>query len=134
MIERTRSYLDLGAAAWFCVRFGHSLGQGRVRDSEHGSQAQIPNTEDHDGGRTARRPLRLRAPAAGASIVALIRSALFSVSSDIGTPSSSDVQQIAISAFGVGVAPCAIESTLEVVKHEIGVWLGHRGARRMGYP
>jgi len=48
--------------------------------------------------------------AAGASIAAHIRSALFSVLSDIGTPSSLDVQQIAdqrctISAFGVGLAP-----------------------------
>jgi hypothetical protein len=39
----------------------------------------------------------------------MIRSALFSVLSDIGTPSSLDVQQIAdqrrsISAFGVGLA------------------------------
>jgi hypothetical protein len=34
-----------------------------VRDSEHGSRAQIPNTEYNDGGRAARRSLRLRAPA-----------------------------------------------------------------------
>ena len=48
---------------WCCVCFGHCFGPGRVRDSEHGSQAQIPNTEDHDRGRAARRSLRLRAPA-----------------------------------------------------------------------
>jgi hypothetical protein len=46
----------------------------------------------------------------------MIRSALFSVLTDIGTPSSLDVQQIAdqrraISAFGVGLAPSATEST-----------------------
>ena len=56
------------------------------------------------------------AVAAGASIVAHVRSALFSVSSDTGTPSSLDVQQIAdqrraISAFGVGPAPSATGST-----------------------
>jgi hypothetical protein len=52
--------------------------------------------------------------AAGASIAAHVRSALFSVLSDIGTPSSLDVQQIAdqrraIRAFGVGLAPSATE-------------------------
>jgi hypothetical protein len=48
----------------------------------------------------------------------MIRSALFSVLSDIGTPSSLAVQQIAdqrraISALGVGLAPSATESPLE---------------------
>ena len=47
--------------------------------------------------------------AAGASIVTHVRSVLFSVLSDIGTPWSLDVQQIAdqrraISAFGVGLS------------------------------
>jgi hypothetical protein len=69
------------------------------------------------------------AVAAGASIVAHVRSALFSVSSDIGTPSSLDVQQIAdqrraISAFGVGLAPSATDSTPDVVQHEVSVSLG----------
>lgn len=73
--------------------------------------------------------------AAGASIVAHVRSALFSVLSDIGTPSSLDVQQIAdqcraISAFGVGLAPSATESTPEVVQHEVSVSLGIVGAAR----
>jgi hypothetical protein len=59
----------------------------------------------------------------------MIRSALFSVLTDIGTPSSLDVQQIAdqrraISAFGVGLAPSATELTPEVVQHEAGVSLG----------
>src|SRR5258707_6186969 len=67
--------------------------------------------------------------AARASIVTHVRSALFSVLSDIGTPSSLDVQQIAderraISAFGVGLAPSATESTPEVVQHEVSVSLG----------
>ena len=67
--------------------------------------------------------------AAGASIAAHARSALFSVLSDIGTPSSLDVQQIAdqrraISAFGVGLAPRATESIPEVVQHEVSVSLG----------
>ena len=67
--------------------------------------------------------------AARASIVTHIRSALFSVLSDIGTPSSLDVQQIAdqrraISAFGVGLAPSATASTPEVVQHEVSVSLG----------
>jgi hypothetical protein len=49
--------------------------------------------------------------AAGASIAAHVRSALFSVLSDNGTPSSLDVQQIAdqrraIGTFGAGFA-CA---------------------------
>jgi hypothetical protein len=69
----------------------------------------------------------------------IIRSALFSVLTDIGTPSSLDVQQIAdqrraISAFGVGLAPSATESTAEVVQHEGGKCLArHRGAQWMGY-
>jgi hypothetical protein len=67
--------------------------------------------------------------AARASIVTHVRSALFSVLSDIGTPSSLNVQQIAdqrraISAFGVGLAPSATESTPEVVQHEVSVSLG----------
>ncbi len=73
--------------------------------------------------------------AAGASIAAHVRSALFSALSDIGTPSSLDVQQIAdqrraISAFGVGLAPSATESTPEVIQHEVSVSLsivGHDG-------
>lgn len=67
----------------------------------------------------------------------MIRSALFSVLTDIGTPSSLDVQQIvdqrrAISAFGVGLAPSATESTPEVVQHEVSASLGivgHNGWR-----
>ena len=39
---------------------------------------------------------------------------------DIGAPSSLD----AISAFGVGLAPSATESTPEVVQHEVSVSLG----------
>jgi hypothetical protein len=59
----------------------------------------------------------------------MMRSALFSVLTDSGTPSSLDVQQIAdqrraISAFGVGLAPSATESTPEVVQHEASVSLG----------
>src|SRR5258708_33173735 len=59
----------------------------------------------------------------------IIRSALFSVLSDVGPPSSLHVQQIAderraISAFGVGLAPSATESTPEVVHHEVSVSLG----------
>jgi hypothetical protein len=73
--------------------------------------------------------------AAGASIAAHVRSALFSVLSDNGTPSSLDVQQIAdqrraSSAFGVGLAPSATESTPEVVQHEVSVSrgiVGHNG-------
>ena len=75
--------------------------------------------------------------AAGASIAAHVRSALFSVLSDIGTPSSLDVQQIAdqrraISAFGVGLAPSATESTPEVVQHEVSVSLGIVGHNGWG--
>jgi hypothetical protein len=75
--------------------------------------------------------------AAGASIAAHIRSALFSVLSDIGTPSSLDVQQIAdlrraISAFGVGLAPSATESPPEVVQHEVSVSLGIVGHNGWG--
>jgi hypothetical protein len=68
--------------------------------------------------------------AAGASIVTHVRSVLFSVLSDIGTPWSLDVQQIAdqrrgISAFGVGLSRQAqTESTPEVVPHEVRVSLG----------
>ena len=67
--------------------------------------------------------------AAGPVSQPMIRSALFSVLSDIGTPSSLDVQQIAdqrraISAFGVGLAPSATELTAEVVQHEVSVSLG----------
>jgi hypothetical protein len=67
----------------------------------------------------------------------MIRSALFSVLTDIGTPSSLDVQQIAdqrraISAFGVGLAPSATESTPEVVQHEVGVSLGIVGHNGWG--
>jgi hypothetical protein len=55
--------------------------------------------------------------------------------SDIGSPSSLDVLQIAdhrraISAFGLGLAPSATESIPEVAQHEVGVWLdivGHNG-------
>jgi len=59
----------------------------------------------------------------------MIRSALLSVLTDIGTPSSLDVQQIAdqrraIGAFGVDLAPSATESTPEVVKHKVSVSLG----------
>ncbi len=59
----------------------------------------------------------------------MIRSALFSVLTDIGTPSSLDVRQIAdqrraISAFSVGLAPSASESTPEIVQHEVSVSLG----------
>jgi hypothetical protein len=65
----------------------------------------------------------------------VIRSALFSGLTDIGTPSSLDVQQIAdqrraIRAFGVGLAPSATESTPEVVQYEVSVSLdivGHNG-------
>jgi hypothetical protein len=72
----------------------------------------------------------------------MIRSALFSVLSDIGTPSSLDLQQIAdqrraISAFGVGLALSATESTPEVVQHEVSVSLGivgHNGWVRMTRP
>jgi hypothetical protein len=68
--------------------------------------------------------------AARASIVTHVRSVLFSVLSDIGTPSSLDVQQIAdqrraISAFGVGLSRQAqTESTSEVVLHEVRDSLG----------
>lgn len=67
--------------------------------------------------------------AAGPVSQPMIRSALFSVLTDIGTPSSLDVQQIAdkrraISAFGVGLEPSATESTPEVVQHEVSVSLG----------
>jgi len=59
----------------------------------------------------------------------MIRSALFSVLSGIGTPSPLAVQQIAdqrraISAFGVSLAPSATESTPDVVQHEVSVSLG----------
>jgi len=72
----------------------------------------------------------------------MIRSATFSVLSNIGTPSSFSVQQIAdqrraISAFGVSLAPSATESTAEVVQYEIGVSLGivgHNGWVRMTRP
>jgi len=69
----------------------------------------------------------------------MIRSALFSVLTDIGTPSSLDVQQIAdqrraISAFGVGLAPSATESTPEVVQHEVSVSLGIVGPNGWGTP
>ena len=67
--------------------------------------------------------------AAGASIAAHVRSALFSVLSDMGT--SLDVQQIAdqrgaIRAFGVGLAPSATELAPEVVQYELSVSLGTR--------
>jgi hypothetical protein len=67
--------------------------------------------------------------AAGASIAAIVRSALFSVLSDIDAPSSLDPQQIAdqrraICVFGVGLAPSGTDSILEVVKHEVSVSLG----------
>jgi hypothetical protein len=60
-----------------------------------------------------------------------------SVLSDIGTPSSLDVQQIAdqrraISAFSVGLAPSATESTPEVVQHEVSVSLGIVGHNGWG--
>jgi hypothetical protein len=69
----------------------------------------------------------------------IIRSALFSVLTNIGTPSSLDVQQIAdqrraISAFGVGLAPSATESTPEVVQHEVSVSLGIVGPNGWGTP
>src|ERR1700733_13109344 len=64
----------------------------------------------------------------------MIRSASLSVLTDIGTPSSLDVQQIAewrrpISAFGVGVAPGATDSIPEVVQHEVSVSPGILGAQ-----
>jgi hypothetical protein len=73
----------------------------------------------------------------GASIAAHVRSALFSVLSDIGTPTSLHVQQIAylrpaISAFGVGLAPSATESPPEVVQHEVSVSLGIVGHNGWG--
>jgi hypothetical protein len=42
-------------------------------------------------------------------------------------------QRRAISAFGVGLAPSATESTSEVVQHEVSVSLGIAGAQWMGY-
>jgi hypothetical protein len=67
----------------------------------------------------------------------MIRSALFSVLTDIGTPSLLDCQQIAdqrraISAFGVGLTPSATESTPEVVQHEVSVSLGIVGHNGWG--
>jgi hypothetical protein len=67
--------------------------------------------------------------AAGPVSHPIIRSALFGVLTDIGTPSSLDVHQIAdqrraISAFGVGLAPSRNESTSEVVRHAVSVSLG----------
>jgi hypothetical protein len=75
--------------------------------------------------------------AAGPVSHPMIRSALFSVLTDIDTPSSLDVQQIAdqrraISAFAVGLAPSATESTPEVVQHEVGVSLGIVGHNGWG--
>ncbi len=66
--------------------------------------------------------------AAGASIEPMIRSALFSVLSDIGTPSSLDVQQIAdqrraISAFCVGLAEP--RSRPHEVSVSLGKWMGY---------
>jgi hypothetical protein len=57
----------------------------------------------------------------------ITRSPLFSVLSDIGSPSSLDVLQIAdhrraISAFGLGLAPSATESILTTDK-ERDVWM-----------
>jgi hypothetical protein len=65
------------------------------------------------------------------------RSPLFSVLSDIGSPSSLDVLQIAehgraISAFGLGLAPSATESIPEVAQHEVSVWLGIVGHNGRG--
>jgi hypothetical protein len=63
--------------------------------------------------------------------------ALPTVLSDIGTPSSLDVQHIAdqrraISAFGVGLAPSATESTPDVVQHAVSVSLGIVGHNGRG--
>jgi hypothetical protein len=68
----------------------------------------------------------------------MIPNALFSVLMDIRTPSSLDVQQIAdqrraISAFGIGLAPSATESTPEVVPHEVNGSLGFVGTMDGGY-
>ena len=69
--------------------------------------------------------------AAGPVSQPMIRGALFSVLSDIGTPSSLDAQQIAdrrrsTCIFGVGLGPSATEQIPEVAQHKVNISLGTR--------
>jgi hypothetical protein len=73
----------------------------------------------------------------GPSIITHFRSALFSVLSDVGTPSSLDIQKIAnqrraISAFGVGLSRQAqTESAPRSRPARSKCLARHRGARWM---